>query len=260
MIRPREPEPTHEFLVTLLHAMKRGLQFTYQIEEQELAAELIGDEEHRMLMFWEAAEGGTGVWERLMEEPDAVASVARQALRICHFDPGTGGDFDADSRACVVACYECLLSYSNQPEHRFLDRNLVKDLLLGLSVSTTVTVDEGRSREEQYNWLKTLVDPKSEIEATFLDFLYEGGYQLPDAAQNRPCPEVAAQPDFYYDRDPVPGVCVFIDGPPHDRPDQSERDEAVRRALEDRGYRVISVRYGRDFGEQVDQHADVFRL
>lgn len=157
-----------------------------------------------------------------------------------------------------LTCYECLLSYSNQPEHRFLDRNLVKDLLLGLSVSTTVTVDEGRSREEQYNWLKTLVDPKSEIEATFLDFLYEGGYRLPDAAQNRPCPEVAAQPDFYYERGSVPGVCVFIDGTVHDYVAQSERDEAVRKALEDRGYRIVAIRYNQNMAEQLAGHPDVF--
>lgn len=38
--------------------------------------------------------------------------------------------------------------------------------------------------------------------------------RLPDAAQTRPTPEVAVQPDFYYQRAGLPGVCVFIDGLP----------------------------------------------
>ena len=48
-----------------------------------------------------------------------------------------------------------------------------------------------------------------------LEFLYEGGYRLPNTAQSQPCADVAAQPDFYYERDGVPGACVFVDGSDH---------------------------------------------
>lgn len=134
----------------MLYALKRGMQFVHQVEEQEVAAELIGRDEHHRLMFWEAAEGGTGVSELLVEEPEAIARVARQALRVCHFNPDTGQEEGFGSRTCVVACYECLLSYSNQPEHCFLDRRLVRDFLLHLASSTTAVVAEGRSREEHF--------------------------------------------------------------------------------------------------------------
>ncbi len=258
LMRPTVSEPSEEFLVTLLYALKRGIQFVHQVEEQEVAAELIGENEHRRLMFWEAAEGGTGVSELLMEDPSAIARIANQALRICHFNPETGQEEGLGGRRqCTVACYECLLSYTNQPEHRLLDRRLVRDFLLRLASSTTV-VATSRSRNEQYEWLKSITDPKSGLEIQFLDFVFNAGYRLPDAAQNRPSPEVPAQPDFYYGKGSVPGACVFIDGSSHDHPTVSERDEKVRKALEDRGYRVITIRFEQGLDEQVRQHPDIF--
>ena len=71
------------FLTTLLYALQRGIQVAYQVEEQEISAELIGQGEHRKLFLWESAEGGTGVWERLIETPNSLREVAREALRIC---------------------------------------------------------------------------------------------------------------------------------------------------------------------------------
>lgn len=65
MIRPLADQPSEEFLYTLLYALKRAIQVEYQVEEQEIGAELIGQGGRRRLLFWEAAEGGIGVWERL---------------------------------------------------------------------------------------------------------------------------------------------------------------------------------------------------
>jgi hypothetical protein len=260
LLKPLVAEPSEDFLVSLLYALKRGIQFVHQVEEQEVAAELIGKDEHRRLMFWEAAEGGTGVSELLMEDTGAIARIASRALRICHFDPETGQEEGLGGRRQrTVACYECLLSYTNQPEHRLLDRRLVRDFLLRLASSTTV-VAASRSRNEQYEWLKSITDPMSGLEIGFLDFLFKNGYCLPDAAQNRPCPEAPAQPDFYYGRGSIPVACVFVDGPSHDLAGRSERDEQVRKALEDRGYRVISIRFDQDFEKQVQQHTDIFGM
>lgn len=259
LLRPLRKDATEEFLTTLLYAIKRGIQSVYQVEEQEVAAELIGMGENRRLLFWEAAEGGTGVWERLFEEAGAFAEVARQALRVCHFDPDTGEeDAGHDSRQCAVACYECLLSYANQLEHRHLDRRLVREFLLQLGSSATVEVEGGRSREEQYGWLRNIADPRSGLEIRFLEFLYEGGYRLPDTAQNRPDPEVPAQPDFYFERKTVPGVCIFVDGSDHDDQGRKERDAAARGALEDQGYRVIQIRFDQPLEQQISAHPDVF--
>jgi hypothetical protein len=78
--------------------------------EKEIASERIGQGEKRSILYWEAAEGGVGVLQRLVEDSDAISDVARKALQICHFDRETGeevlGDID-----CVRACYNCLLTY-----------------------------------------------------------------------------------------------------------------------------------------------------
>jgi hypothetical protein len=67
------------------------------------------------------------------------------------------------------------------------------------------------------------------------------------------------QPDFYYERDGIPGVCIFIDGPQHDEPAQAERDRTVREALKDQGFRVVAIKSGRAIADQVSEHLDIFR-
>jgi hypothetical protein len=84
------------------------------------------------------------------------------------------------------------------------------------------------------------------------------GYRLPDITQNHPSPDVASQPDFYYEREGVSGACVFVDGSDHLDPARQERDAAARRALEDRGYRVITIRFDLPREAQVNGHPDVF--
>jgi hypothetical protein len=198
-------EPAHK---SLAYALQRGIQFVFQVEEQEVAVELIGQGDEQRLLLWEAAEGGTGVWERLLADRTAFAEVAREALRVCHFRPDTGEpDPDWEGR-CARACYDCLLSYSNQPEHRHLDRHLIRDYLLALGAAEALPRTTARSYDEQYGWLLERTDPQSSLERQFLESLFEARLRLPSHAQYRPCQDVPAQPDFYYDRDGLPGVCV----------------------------------------------------
>jgi hypothetical protein len=49
--------------------------------------------------------------------------------------------------------------------------------------------------------------------APFLDPLYESKLHLPDFAQHTPVADIFVQPDFYYQRGTVSGICIFIDGP-----------------------------------------------
>ncbi len=258
MIRTSWDDDSEEFHISLLYALKRAIQLVYQVEEQEVGADLIGQGEYRRLLFWEEAEGGTGVWERLAREPDAIAVVARQALVLCHFDPDTGEDAkDHDVEKCDIACYECLLTYSNQLHHRQINRRLLPDFLRMLASGKTVQA-EAKDREAQYDRLKGLVDPGSSLEREFLRYLYDNQIRLPDHAQNRPTQEVHVQPDFYYERDNIPGICVFIDGPHHDTPVQNEQDVRIRNQLRDLGFRVITIRYDQSIADQVEQHPDVF--
>lgn len=238
-----------DLLSSLQYALQRGMELTFQVEESELAVERIGAGEHRALLFWEAAEGGVGVLRRLVSERDLVAQIARAALERCHFDPDTLDDQNAE---CARACYDCLMSYSNQRDHPRLNRHLAKDVLAILAQSSVQPRTAGRSYDEHYRWLRSLTDSRSELERRFLDHLYATKRRLPDEAQKQ-LSDYYAQPDFFY----APNVCVFCDGAVHDEPAQRAEDERVRE-LKDKGYRVVVIRYDQDLEEQVKQFVDVF--
>lgn len=244
------------FLASLGYALQRGMQLLFQVEQQEIAVEQIGEGDQRRLLFWEAAEGGSGIWPRLIEDPGAIGRVAEKALEVCHFDPRNGEELPGWADKCGRACYDCLLSYSNQPHHGEIDRHLVRDYLLALSTATT-TKEAKRSRDQQYAWLEERRDRNSSLEGELLRLLYQTGRRLPDRAQCRPDPEVYAEADFYYERDNLPGVCVFCDGPDHDQPGRKEADERERGRLEDRGYRVVVIRYDQAIESQLLNLADV---
>jgi hypothetical protein len=70
---PDDPREQERFLYSLLYALKQGIEHEFDVEPGEMAAELIGDGEHRHLMFFETAEGGVGAAERLLREPDSRA-------------------------------------------------------------------------------------------------------------------------------------------------------------------------------------------
>ncbi|MEW6352473.1 MAG: DUF1998 domain-containing protein [Thermodesulfobacteriota bacterium] len=117
---------------SLQHAIARGTCLEFDIDEREIGSEIIGEGSWRRIVYWEEAEGGTGSLERWIEEPDALPRITRRALETCHFDPDTGAEVKTESQ-CHVACYECLMTYRNQPHHDRLDRHAVKDLLMRLA-------------------------------------------------------------------------------------------------------------------------------
>lgn len=239
-----------DFEASLMYALERAIEATYQLEDSELMVYAVGEGDNRCLVFVEAVEGGAGALRRLVEESDALAEVARKALEILHFDPETGADLAEDQH---LACYECLLSFSNQIDAHRLNRYRVRDALMDLAVRRVELQHGQRSREEHYRWLRDHTDNRSELERRFLDALYRGGHRLPDAAQ-RPISAANCIADFFYE----PNVCVFCDGSVHDRPDQIARDKEVRRRLLTTGYRVVVIRYAQDLGEQIRQYPDIF--
>ncbi|RMG51179.1 MAG: DEAD/DEAH box helicase, partial [Acidobacteria bacterium] len=251
-LRLREPSLRDDgvFETSLMYALERAVEQVFQLEDSELVVEAVGEGEGRALVFYEASEGGAGVLRRLVEEPDALSEVAREALRLLHFDPPTGDDLAEDRHR---ACYECLLSFSNQLAANLLDRHRIRDFLRELMESRVELRHGSRTRDEHYHWLCGYTDSRSDLERAFLDALYRGGYRLPDVAQQA-ISEPACIPDFFYE----PNVCVFCDGSVHDEPEQRARDEAVRRQLRARGYRVVVIRYDQDLDEQIRRYPDVF--
>jgi hypothetical protein len=257
-----KPAPSHgaddTFLKTLGYALRRAIQIVYQVEEQELAVELIGESEHRRILLWEAAEGGVGIGERLADDPAAVSSLAYEALTLVHYDPDTGLERSGAASGCVAACYDCLLSYSNQIDHRDIDRRSIAPYLTSLRSVSAEGPPGSRRREEHYLWLLERIDPGSSLERAFLDTLFQHGGNLPNYAQYCPAEDVPVQVDFYYERGAVPGVCVFLDGPHHDAGGVGAADAALRSELKDRGFRTAILRHDREMLEQLREHQHLF--
>jgi len=249
---------------TLRYALERGIEATFQLEDSELDTERLPDDDGRgRMLLTEAAEGGAGALRRLVAEPGALSRVARQALEILHVDPRTGDDLEPDAgrprdassprERCERACYACLLSYSNQPDHSAIDRRSVVPLLLQLAAAMTTAGAGGRSRDDQRRLLDGLAD--SSLERAFVRWLDERGLRLPDRGQVT-VETARARPDLVYDLKDNP-VAVFVDGPVHDDPVQALRDAAAEERLIDEGWSV--VRAGtEDWDDVVAKHPSVF--
>jgi ATP-dependent helicase YprA (DUF1998 family) len=239
-------------MASLEAALGDAIQAEYQLEEQELASEPLPSlGNRRLLLFYEAAEGGAGVLRRLVEDPSALGRVARKALEICHFDPETGADHGrapGAAEACEAACYDCLMSYSNQIDHERLDRKLVQPLLLSLASATVEPSPTGGTRSEHLAKLKTLCT--SGLERQWLGFVHENGLRLPERAQVyfEAC---QTRPDFVYESE---HTAIYVDGPHHDYPERAVRDREQTEAMHDRGWSVVR------FGARDDWEAIVARF
>jgi ATP-dependent helicase YprA (DUF1998 family) len=242
LVRPEPQISTdNEAIASLQYALQRGIEATFQLEAQELGSELLGEGALRRILFWEAAEGGAGVLRRLVEEPDALARVASAALEICHFDPESGDEQQADNHDCVRACYRCLLTYSNQPFHALINRRAIQALLLELSSShftpvvapSTQTVTTGSAALPAQD--ATLPPAVQRV----LAYIRANGGREPDAI----LPEVAGhRPHLRYgDRAfvlcPEPGEAIVV----------------MREDLEDSGNIVLLVDPDADIGPQLER-------
>jgi hypothetical protein len=229
---------------SLLYALERGIEATFQLEDSELTGELLPDPDERgRMLFIESAEGGAGVLRRLVEEDDALARAARNALEIAHFDPETGEQAPqgVDGDQCVQGCYDCLLSYSNQPYHKHIDRNLVVDLLLDLAGAKAARTGQAAAPVRA----GTLDGPAAE----FVAWLEEKAYRSPDVTGE---PVAGTRPDLLY-RDAR--AAVFVDEP--GAPLGDGRDIDAEETLFDTGWTPVRVTVG-DWAAAVRKYPSVF--
>lgn len=253
-------EPTTGFdldqMATLQAALKNAIQVEYQLEDSELAAEpLPSSDERHSILFYEAAEGGAGVLRRLIDDSGAFARVARQALRICHFDPQTGEDLKHAPNAkedCEAACYDCLMSYTNQMDHHHLDRHTIKDYLLQCSQSTSTSSPQAISRAEHYQQLFNLCT--SDLERDWLSYVENGNLKLPSHSQKL-LEGCHTRPDFFYEHE---HVAIYVDGPHHLYPERQQRDQMQQDCMEDSGYTVIRFGLLDDWQKIFSRYPNIF--
>ena len=144
LLRPIDRFPSETTAAVVQYALLRGIETEFQLEEGELLAEpMPSRDDRRAILFYEATEGGVGVLGRIARERKDLARAARSALNLMHFR--RAGDSwnpeslqDESGGRCVDACYRCLLSYYNQPEHEIIRRHdeAALDFLCRLAEST----------------------------------------------------------------------------------------------------------------------------
>ena len=234
-------------LASLQAALKAAILLHFQLEDAELAAEPLPDEhDRRAILFYEAAEGGAGVLKELVEGPKTLAAVAARALEVTHFDKETGADEHRAPGAqedCEAACYDCLLSYYNQREHRMLDRHLVRDLLLAWSNGSVDADPEPEPIRTQISRMQE--EATCETARQWLDQVNTQGLHLPLQANAKT--KAGTPIDFEYPN----GTAVLIAGSPHDRP-------GVVNELEDQGWFAIRFEEPETWAETFAQYASTF--
>jgi ATP-dependent helicase YprA (DUF1998 family)/very-short-patch-repair endonuclease len=247
------PDPV---MASLQSALKQAIQIHFQLEDNELAAEPLPTRgNRRLLLLYEAAEGGAGVLRSLVDDPETVVAVARRALELCHFDPATGADRKRATGAreeCAAACYDCLMSYSNQLDHELLDRHAIRDLLLGL---TKASVSAGPREIPRADHLANLLARcDSDLERRWLQMLDSKHLRIPARSQVR-VDACRTKPDFLYDGSLA---AIYVDGPPHDYPQRAKRDLEQTSAMEDSGWTVIRFHHADDWPAVVARYPHVF--
>ena len=247
-----------EAMATLQAALKRGIELTFQIEESELVAEPLPKlDERRALLFYEAAEGGAGVLTRLANDAASLALVAQNALRLLHHrDPADGiwrledlpdleQTDDLGNHICEAGCYQCLLSYFNQPDHEHINRRNPEALkLLVAMANAQVKLRPADEAAEVASVGSGASSDGDSLEARWLATLQQAGLAAPDAL-NVPVNQGAAVAAAQYK---TARALVFLSKP----------DAATTATLHDKGWQVIDFSEPESWSARFAEHPAVF--
>lgn len=241
-----------EAMATLQAALKRGIEMTFQIEESELVVEpLPKSDERRALLFYEAAEGGAGVLTRLANNRDDLALVASNALQLIHYRKPQSGIWILDdlpsleqtdalgNHQCEAGCYQCLLSYFNQPDHEHINRRNADALKLLVALANAQVQPVECSAAP----VAAAILADEPLDA-WLSALSQAGAVQPDAVNvsvNNGVATAAAQ--YKASR-----ALVFL----------SAVDNQTTSVLQDKGWQVLDFSDASRWPQQFAAHADVF--
>ena len=242
-----------ETMATLQAALKRGIEMTFQIEEAELVAEpLPTNEDRKALMFYEAAEGGAGVLTRLATEPKTLALVASAALRLMHHNDPEGvwavdalEDLEQKHNGlsiCEAGCYQCLLSYFNQPDHDNINRRNAETLSLLVALANAEVVLSATTQPSQAGNGSSMSDDAT-LHA-WLQALDDAGLRRPDAMEV-PINQGAAIAAGQYK---TARALIFL----------HPIDEVISITLADKAWRVLDFSDPGQWSAQFANHPDVF--
>jgi very-short-patch-repair endonuclease len=145
------------------------------------------------------------------------------------------------------------MSYGNQPDHKLLDRQIIRETLLAFANATVEVSSAPSTRAEHLAELKTKCE--STLETEWLNYLEAKALRLPTAAQKY-FPACETRPDFMYEDQFK--AAIYVDGPPHDYPERQTRDHQQESMMEDKGFVVIRFRYYDDWDKIVAQYPSLF--
>ncbi|NJO91530.1 MAG: DUF1998 domain-containing protein [Chloroflexia bacterium] len=223
-----------EFAKTLCHVLLQSICTIMNLDDNEISGfyqPIVGS--NGKIVIFETSEGGTGTLSSIVKDTYLLRSIARKALDILHFDE-SGNDKDG---ACASSCYNCICNFFNQKDHKKFNRYLVKDFLLELAIISDIETTE----DDNVLFDSFMQQAASTLEKSVFRLIKERGIKLPVELHKviSKDGEPIAEADLYYDNK----VCVFIDGPDHDKDYVKVDDERKRKKLKSLGYKVIIIHH-----------------
>jgi hypothetical protein len=225
----------NEFGLTLLHALLQSICNVLNLDEAEIRGFYQPIKEHNgRIIIFETSEGGTGTLSSIVKNKDLLHKIAYKALDILHYDTN-GNDLEG---ACQAACYNCICNFYNQRNHCDFDRKIVRDFLLQLATfdQFLTSQDDAILFEEYSNDSKI-----TSLEVEILEKLYYLNAPMPAAIHKIISykDEPVVEADFFYE----PRLCVFIDGPDHDKNHIKDNDDRKRKRLKMLNFKYVVIHH-----------------
>ncbi len=237
------------FAKTLLNAFVQSLCTVLNLDDDEINAlyQPIVGQNGKMIIF-ETSEGGTGTLSAIANDIHLVKKISIKALELLHYDLA-GNDLTG---ACLKSCYSCICNFYNQRDHRLFDRNTVKEFFLLLASADEMSP----ALDDNVQFDVFMQQNLSSLEREILVKLKAMKVRMPEQVHKIifKDDEPIAEADFYFN----PKICVFVDGPDHDKEHVVLDDERKRSKLKKLGYRVITVTH-KDIHKNIEELADVLK-